>query len=337
MGINALVVGSGSFVTNPHGFGRYYASILASRDDVDRLILTRTTMEGADETADYVRHLKTCKAKEVIGAEVHDEQSLKRALEFYKPSFIAIVAKDKDIANDIHHPYTLLALDYGDVLCEKPYVNARGQYGSMFMVKQLEDKLEKLKGKHTFGMELPLAVIAKHIWDEELLKRFETAKRLDFHWNVKGSKSDIIDNLVLHPWSLIPGDYKIKVEYSELLRDGQEAFIKLLLYNPGKKHKVKCEITLKYGGNFTGFAIDDYVIGLKRQGAINTVLHLGNDTMTLERAAEIGNDALKGKELLTVDNPLEQHIASIINKQPIAGIGVTLRSQQLLEELHVYK
>ena len=80
--------------------------------------------------------------------------------------------------------------------------------------------------------------------------------------------------------------------------------------------------------------VDDLAIGIKSDAAL---IHLIKLNQPLEDTAEAGKDAMNGAVLLTVDNPLQQHIIAALHHQPIVGLARAYESQLFLEALHGYK
>ena len=309
--VNVLVVGSG-------GFGKHYARILSS-ESVDNVIITRTSLDSAVEQA---RALQETNQTNVIGAEVSNPSQLDKVLDEYKPFFIAIAAKDPKTGDNIHPLYTSIAAKYGIVLCEKPFANAKGDGKSL--------EFFEFDNNEKFGLELPYTIIYNDMQkNKELYQHLLNAKNIRFAWITKGSGNDVIDNLALHPWSLLPPEFKIKK--ADVKDNGSNAKADMEYhYN---NHSIRIEILLTYGGNFTGLEIDGNTIGIKRQGTTNTLV---DTQLPLEKAVELGNDGLDGKELLKTENPLKQHIIAALHGKPIAGLDKAYDSQKFLEILHGY-
>lgn len=313
-GYNVLIVGSGKF-------GKHYDRIISQLDrsnyPIDNVIISRTSEDAAVEQA------KSFEGK-VVGVQIRNKEELDEILERYKPRFTAITAKDPNKGDDIHPDYVQSALRYGDVLCEKPFANAKGDGNSM-------RKLESINpGDNKLGLELPFAVVYNHIKrNKDLYQKIVNADKIRFAWVTNGSGNDVIDNLVLHPWSLIPVEFGIP-QIENVENSGDKAKISLKYNYKGESKYV--EIELGYGGNFTGFEIDGkYTVGIKRKGVDNTLIYTGS---SLEEAMEKGNDGLKGKRILNVKNPLEQNIIASLKGEPIAGMLTIHNSQLILEMIH---
>jgi hypothetical protein len=316
--MNVLVIGTG-------GFGKHYARIISQLESsgIDNVIITRTSMDSAIRQAAALR--KEAKTN-VIGMQVANLGQLMGVLDEYGPGFTAVTAKDPEIGDDIHPPYTKAALKYGIVLCEKPFANAKGG----------GESLEFFKFDHheRFGLELPFAVVYNEIQkNPELYQRFLNARKIRIVWKTKGKRKEennVINDLALHPWSLIPPEFELKnVDNVDPYDKGNSA--KLCLSYSCDSHPVRVEMDLAHGGHVTAIELDGYTIGVKIQGVTNTLV----DTQSpLEKVIELGNDGLSGKELLVVDNPLKQHIAAALNGTPIAGFPRAYASQEFLEKLY---
>jgi hypothetical protein len=98
--------------------------------------------------------------------------------------------------------------------------------------------------------------------------------------------------------------------------------------------RIPCKMTLKIGPGVRGLMVDDLAIGIKSNEAL---IHLIKLDQPLEDIAEAGKDVMRGAVLLTVDNPLQQHIIATLRHQPIVGLAQTYESQLFLEALHGYK
>ncbi|RMF56117.1 hypothetical protein D6745_00235 [Candidatus Woesearchaeota archaeon] len=326
-GIQALIVGCGRF-------GKNYARILSglAKEEVfaiESITITRTTAEAAAKTA--------AELSEATGFPIHYNLVRNRAdladlLSHLRPEFTAVTAKDSAEGDSIHLPYSFDALNYGIVLCEKPLSNATGDGSSLHQIKEWRSNPE-LDKTVPFSLELPMAVVSQKIMENpELADRFQNAKKIVFYWVCRGTgRPDVIDNLVLHPWSLIPEDYKLL--NADVNDKGETAHINLGYLVNGRH--VNVEINLAYGGNFTGFSIDGFGIGIKRTGVLNEVIRLENN---IEDALCDGNDLIIGKPLVDpVENPLGQHIVSSLQGKRIVGPRRTYQSQHFLETLKGYK
>ena len=327
--INVLLIGAGYF-------GQYYAQIISRLNNekltiplIDKLIITRTQLKRAQELSSFLRKNDDCNVTDVIAAEVKCTNHLIKLLEKYQPEFIGIIARDKTLGDTIHAIYSAHALKYGAVLCEKPFANASGDGSSL---KPLID-LFNYEKFDLFGLELPFAVVMRDLMQKkDLLELFMNAKKIEFYWETMSSvKSNIIDTLAIHPWSLIPEAYNIelvKVEDRKLM-----AQIFIHLYNKETGGNTKCKINLKAGGNFRGVMIDNYAITISTKGVLIKLIELNKP---IEDTPRKGEKELYGNVLLEVNNPLKQNIIAVIKNKPIVSLRKTYDSQLFLERLHGY-
>jgi hypothetical protein len=329
--INALVIGVGNF-------GRHHARILselnagclANLPVIEKLIVTRTRLDRAKAAAAAIRNSINCSVNRVIGAEVGNTRQLISVLEQYHPRFTSITAREKERGDSIHADYTIQALKYGAVLCEKPFSHASGDGSSL----RYFHELQAYRNAKLFGLELPLAVVARDILKDRYLgKSMMQADRLEFYWEAwhRGEKK-IIDDLVLHPWSLIPATFTVEIRRVD--DRGTGADLSLQLYNRQTKRNLPCKISLNIGAGFRGLQVDDMVIGFKSEASGIQLIKLNQP---LNQAAKTGIKNLNGQVLLVVDNPLKQHIVAALCHRPIIGLRRTHESQLFLERLHGYR
>ena len=327
--INALVIGAGNF-------GQYYARIISKLNNeklsiplIDKLIITRTQLKRAQELASDLRKNDDCNVNDIIAAEVAGTDDLMKILEKYRPEFIGIAAMDKTLGDTIHAIYSAQALNYGAVLCEKPFANASGDGSSL---KYLTD-LFKYEKSDLFGLELPFAVVMRDLMQKkDLADLFMNAKSIEFYWETMSSvNNNIIDTLAVHPWSLIPEVYKI--ESVKVEDRGLNAQIIMNLFNNETCKNTICKINLKAGSNFRGIMIDNYAVAISTKGVLIKLIELNK---SFEDAVSEGEKALYGKVLLELDNPLKQNIIAILKNKPIVSLKKTYDSQLFLERLHGY-
>jgi hypothetical protein len=330
-GINALVIGVGYF-------GRYHARILSELNArglgtlpvIEKLIVTRTRLDRAKATAAAIKNSINCSVKTVIGAEVGNMRQLISVLEKYHPGFTSITARDKERGDSIHADYAGQTLKYGAVLCEKPFHHASGDGTSLRYINELQT----FRNAKLFGLELPLAVVARDILkDRHLGKNMMQADRLEFYWEAwDRSDKKIIDDLVLHPWSLIPATFRVEIRQVDDRGKGADLFLQL--YNQQTKRHLPCKITLGIGAGFRGMQVDDMAIGFKSEASGIQLIKLNQP---LNKAAKSGIENLNGQVILTVNNPLEQNIVEALSHRPIIGFRRTQESQYFLETLHGYR
>ena len=130
---------------------------------IDKLIITRTKLKRAEELASVLREDADCSVNDIIAEKISNTSELIELLEEYNPEFIGITARERDMGDTIHAVYSLHALNYGAVLCEKPFANASGDGSSL---KYLTD-LFNYEKSDLFGLELPFAVVMKDIMQKK--------------------------------------------------------------------------------------------------------------------------------------------------------------------------
>jgi hypothetical protein len=329
--ISALVIGVGEF-------GQHYADILSRLNSrglphvppIDRLIVTRTQFASAERLAESLQQNAGCSVKEVVAAEASGVEHVRDLLKDYHPGMIAITAKDKNLGDTIHAHYAAQATKYGIVLCEKPFCNANGDGSSL----QYFHSLKRSKYSGLFGLELPLTVVAGAMMQiRDLRNLLLNASRYEFLWQARDrGDNNVIDDLVLHPWSLIPSQFKAK--QIEVLDQGNQADIRVNLQDSNSRQRVTCRILLKAGGNFRGMVIDDIVVSIITEGRLTKLVQVHG---SLNDAVLSQNTPVKGDVLLQVNNPLEQHIMAALRRKPIVGLSRTYESQLFLEQLRGYR
>ncbi len=329
--IAVLVIGAGKF-------GRHYADILSRLDSrrmphvplIERLIVTRTRFASAEGLAESLRQNSGNCVKEVVAAEASGIDDVRHLLETYHPGMIAIAAKDEKLGDTIHALYAAEAINYGAVLCEKPFCNANGNGFSL----QYFQSLKRSKNSGLFGLELPLAVVADAMMQIPHLRHLLlNASRFEFLWRARDrGDNNVIDDLVLHPWSLIPPQFS--VQQIDVLDEGCQADIRVNLKNSHSRHRSTCHILLRAGGNFRGMAIDDIFISFITEGRSIKLVQV-NDSFNDDVSSQ--HIPLKGNVLLQVHNPLKQHIVAALRRQPIVGLRRAYESQLFLEQLRGFQ
>lgn len=310
----ALVVGS-------RGFGKHYARILAevaAEFDIERIILTRTDPSVVAEL--------NAKADGTLfhHAVVRNQAELCAVLEEYQPTFTGITAKDPVMGDDIHPGYVAKALRNGAVLCEKPFSNATGDGSSPRKVV--------VPDNHPFGLELPFAVVQERMRTHEgVYDRLLGAEHITYVWNTNGSGNDIIDNLALHPWSLIPSEFSLQAIHVH-----QESPTQTRLYAEYTHNgrPVGVDIVLAYvdpSKRFLGFEIDSKGFMIEIDGVKNTLQETSGSLQ------DVWAGSVTRHALFTVENPLRQHIVACLRGQPLVGVRRTFESQLFLEQAHGYR
>ena len=329
--INALVLGAGRF-------GRHYVRILAQLNSrqyaalpqIAKLIVTRTTQAGAREVVDTVENGLQSSVEAVIAEKVADDEDLNRLLKRYRPGFIAIAARDRTAGDSIHGRYARIALSYGAVLCEKPFMPARGDGASLAALQSLKAK----QYPHRLGLELPMAVVDKQMRkDPDIAKALHNSGSIRFIWEsaVRGSV-DLVDDLVLHPWSLLASEYDVR--FTNILNRGNRADIQLQLTSLDAERRLPCSIQLAKGGQRRCMSLDNMTLVFKSDGPWVRVFEADGPLKESTARQSLMKSA---REVLAVYNPIEQHIVATLQHHPIIGLDRIAKSQLLLEHLHGYR
>jgi hypothetical protein len=329
--ISVLVLGVGEF-------GRHYVDILSRLNSrpsphvpqIGRLIVTRTRFEAAERLAVSLQKKTSCSINEVIAAKASCLKDVRNLLHKFHPGLTAITAKDKELGDTIHALYAGEAIDYGAVLCEKPFCNANGDGSSL----KYFQKIKNGHNRQRFGLELPLAVVAEEMLKTEGLRNLLlNASKFEFNWQARDrGENNIIDDLALHPWSLIPPPYK--ATQIDALDNGDRADIRIKLKNAHNLASATCRIRLKAGGSYRGMKIDDVAIRFLNIGGLIKLIRMngGSDTSILD-----SDKPVEGDILLQVNNPLEQHIVAALRHTPIVGMARAFDSQLFLEQVHGFR
>ena len=326
--VNVLVLGAGRFGIN-------YTRILARLNNrrvpriprIGQLVVTRTSLEGARTVVATIKEQITITADGFIPEKVANPEDLRRVLDRYHPALTAIVARDPVLGDSIHSRYADIALDYGAVLSEKPFIPATGDGASL---KTL-DALAAKQHAHPLGLELPMAVVGQQLWQVASFRRcIENAGDIRFRWEaaVRGAVS-LMDDLVLHPWSMLPPFFRIEVQH--VSQTPEKADIHLLLTHRSRGHSLPCRVELVKGGRRRLLAIDHRLLIFESQGSW---VRVWEKEQPINSPESTGAGLQKGREVLAVDNPLEQHIVAMLQRRPLIGIEQIRRSQRLLENLH---
>lgn len=326
--VNVLVLGAGRFGIN-------YTRILARLNSrqiptiprIGRLIVTRTSLEGARTVVATIKEQIAVTADGLIPEKVANSGDLRRVLDRYHPALTAIVARDPAIGDSIHSRYADIALVYGAVLSEKPFMPATGDGASL----KILDALAAKQHAHPLGLELPMAVVGQQLWQVPALRGIiENAGDIRFRWEaaVRGAVS-LMDDLVLHPWSMLPPFFQIEVQH--VSQTPEKADIGLLLTHRGRGQTVPCRVELVKGGRHRWLSIDHRSLVFQSQGSW---VRVWEEEQPICSRDSTGAGLKEGREVLAVDNPLEQHIVAMLQRRPLIGIEQIRRSQRLLENLH---
>ncbi len=348
------------------GFGRHYVRILAELAqayNIGVLVVTRTSLDEAQRTADAFRGLYS-QFKEVYGDNVKDTQDLDLMLATYQPDTIFITSKGSQPETMFHHhlDYTELALSQGvRVLCEKPLYTPSAEAPELKVrvstvsrvpksgrLTELMDKCDNQQDKNPesrgylessmFGIELPLFQLAEAVYrDRALGKQFEEANEISFRMSSTGT-GDVLPDLGPHALSMLPYGWSlIHIKTDDY---GETAAISCKVGDDiNRPSQTKpCTIILGRGSRFRGFRFgnNSYAICIDRDNT-NYVISMGNmDLAEADRKYPNGIQMPlpEGFSLcpdVSVSNPLRQHIEGILNGKPIASIGAAVVNQVNLD------
>ncbi len=234
--INALVVGAGSFgINHARILCRLNGKGIPDIPVIDTVVVSCTGFTSADSAAKALQQDNHISALRVAPAQIDSISRLNTVLEEFNPQFIAICARDRKEGDSIHARYTAHALKYGAVLSEKPFSESAGDGSSLVPCRSLFDD------NHAgwFGLELPMAVVARDMLrNDSMRKLFDRVKKIRIYWAAEiRRKNTLINDLALHPWSLIHPLFHMAVRNVE--DRGNEAFIHLQLKHRKSGHRVE--------------------------------------------------------------------------------------------------
>ena len=326
--INAMVVGVGRF-------GKHHARILSQLNRrnqsniprIDRLIVSCTGMDQARQAAAALKRDHRIAVSDIVPTVIRDVSDFNNVLSTYSPRFIAITARDKTKGDAIHADYALTAIKHGGVLCEKPFSSADGNGSSLIPL----EKLMTSPHANGFGLELPMAVVFNELkLLPEIYQRLSNTRSIRFYWHgPTRTNLELVDDLALHPWSLLPEDLEARI--IEVVSESKRAVIRLQLRYPESHRHTDCLMTLYRGGTFRAIECRDLTVSFR--------INAGNvDIIQLPTTPNQHSADNETREVLlrTVENPLEHHIISVLRQKPIVGLERTYRSQYFLEALHGY-
>ena len=322
---NAAVIGAG-------GFGRHYARILAQLNHrslagvprIDRLIVTRTRLPQAIDSAAALWENHHPAVDDIIPAEVHNAAQLDALLQTHRPGFIAIVARDPEKGDAIHADYAKQALRYGQVMCEKPFCPATG--GSLSLGRLTP--LIRPDTQNHFGLDLPMAAVLQNLLNcDETAAAFRQARSMSFFWRAPVKQNtDLINDLALHPWSLIPEFDQYRINRTDINANGAE--IDLTIRR--SYGTVSCRIVLQVGPAFRGMQLDQRTwVFFNRRFNVQIVAV----DCPLTTAVRVERPEALGEPVMEIDNPLEQHLLALLRGRPVVNLSRTLQSQLFLEKL----
>lgn len=332
--LTVMIVGAGRF-------GQNYLNIL-SKDNtqlptplprIDALVLSRTTLLSARHMAETIAAAPTCAVKQVVGVEIANEEQLHDALKRHAPQLICITARDAALGDAIHARYAKQALDFGAVLCEKPFSSANGDDFSLAELKTLASHPNATQ----FGLELPMAVLGRAMAkDAKLQQQWQQAEKIMFLWEKIGHDSecvgDLVNDLAIHPWSLLPPSWQTSVEAVQMSQRHIDITLGL---NPDQTRlpAKPCLIRLATGGQFRGFCLDKSAFQIRfEKGQLQ--LHELSIPWQAVISGEIEPNA--AVPAISVDNPLRYHIRAALAGKPFVDVQRTYQSQQFLEQVQAY-
>ena len=328
--ITALVVGAG-------GFGTHHARILACLDYkaepdlpvIDTLAVSRTTLKAAELLAESLSRDDRCTAARIVPVHIDSISELRRVLAEMSPQFISICARDRKEGDTVHASYARAALPFGSVLCEKPFSEATGDGRSSALCRALFEE----ENAERFGLELPLAVVVrKMLNNDQIRKRFDRAKQVKILWAADiPRKHMIVNDLALHPWSLLYPVFDIAVSHVE--NNKPSARIDIGLKHRRSGRQIDGRIVLAGSGNLRGIEMDGttIVFEVTAEG-----MNLVQTEESLNQIARMTGGRIPGEVILRVENPLKQNILAALRQQPLVGLEDTCAAQLFLEKLHGY-
>jgi predicted dehydrogenase len=328
----ALVIGC--------GFGKNILRIISrlpSEYGIDMVVGTKTTEASALALATEMND-NALTLNQVVGAQVSTAEELETVLDAHTPEFVVVAAKDRREGNNIHPLYVKLAQarEYVRmVLCEKPLADATGNGATLAVLDEIDPQ--------RFAYEKTYALLRQEMERHpDFYRRLCGASTIDFRWITKGSGIQVINDLLVHPESVIPLEFDFK-EVIHAENNGNNAHIQLL-YQNGQK-RVHIRIALAYGpkmkppydGDFTGFeldggTIDQYTVCIKRDPTTyaNVLVHTDTALRDLLKFGSYRADT----HILQVVNPLEAHVKAALSGTPIAGLDEARKSQELAEAVY---
>lgn len=325
--VTVLVIGAGRFAQN-------YLNILAGLNSlnargmprIERLVLSRTDRAAARAMASEISSQQDCPFRDVIGVAISGVAQLRDVLHRYAPVLSCITARDPESGDDIHALYAGPALDSGSVLCEKPFSLAKGDGASLKRIEALT--AHPHAGR--FGLELPMAILGRAMAaDRQWAKMLRDARTIEFLWEKQSGSNDLISDLALHPWSLLPPQWRVEVDGVRI--KARQVDLELTLTPPDTSAPIKqCTIRLAAGGLFRGMRLDHhaYQICFDR-GQVQLWEYAAPWQEVIAGRTEKG----RARMVMAVDNPLRQHIEAALTGQPLVGIKWTCQSQQFLETI----
>ncbi len=326
---NALVIGGRK------GFGRFGVNILmglTEKDGVkpfDNVYVSSTSLDGISEINSRLNpQLKGVKISPYFYGNPANEE-IQKIINENEISFVYDSSQDPTIGDTIHLVHAMSVLGLGvKFMSEKPFANTN-LFGSdcFFRNFYFEYTKNRKNLKQLISMELPLASLSKSIEESCLL---DDAKDVQFFWNTKKPNStkrkiSIIDNLLLHPLSLL-SDEELFLS-SQVLYNEDSAKIGF-----ANKSGLNFSVSLGYGSNFRGMQINGKYFAV-RDFKENGELYCS----MFELPVKILENAMAyegpGKQILpSVANPLKQSLVRAIQGKPIIDSDRAVSLQYILNE-----
>lgn len=319
-GITAMIVGTGNF-------GRNYLAILSELQQhpppgvpsINKIVLTRTRQTDARTMADQWHAQNPALKCAVVGAGVRDVAQLAAQLEHLRPQLICITARDRQCGDDIHAAYARLALSHGAVFCEKNLAHADGDGASVARCESLGAHSQRAR----FGLDLPMAVVSRELatvraWRQALAR----TSQIHFHWEMPHpSATGLIRELALHPWSMLPADWRVTVQSARMQTN--RAKIGLVLQTADTNRTIACTIHLRTGGRWRGVRLDNWAGHFVFADGRLKVLTGDIRTSTTTRKDTV----------LTLENPIKQQIVALLRDTPVVGLTHAMQSQRFIEDV----
>ena len=323
---HALIIGAG-------GFG-YHTARIISHDygkRFDSVVISTTSQEKSDTLAEKLRETASTK---IVPVEIKTFDDSKRVLVDYSPDFVAITAKDKEIGDDIHPLLLEKSWAFGTNIIEKPFARSFGDGSSILDNHFLLEHVKRYQFR--IGIELPMKVINHSFGlNPELMKRIAQAQKLTFKWSSPKSDADLTDNLLLHPWSLIPEYYESSKAISVPDLSNENERRHMYNFTSFNNQELLVQIDLSYGKSFSGFSIDEgYTVAIEREGVKNNLVHYNKP---LNKLFEEGAEKEEGTHLLSVNNPLKIQLARALDLDFVADGQILIDSQMFVEQSKGYK
>ena len=170
-------------------------------------------------------------------------------------------------------------------------------------------------------------VLPAMLQDPHLGFLFGKARQIHFLWQKREAGGDLIDDLAVHPWSLLPRPVTVTaVERST----GQANGVRLAFcQQPATAgNPLAGSMLLQTGGTFRGMCVDGTVLQFDFSGGLLRVLALD---LPWERILDGERCRSRAGVVLQIENPLQQHLVSLLMGRPVVDMQHTLACQRFLE------